>query len=85
MNSIEEKKVIVEKWLGKNGFSNIKFTDNNYFVKADGRDQKMFITIKDNFDLDKDELKKFATKNYRQAWIADVKNENEESIDWEYI
>lgn len=85
MNSIEEKKVVVEKWLDKNGFANIKFTDNNYFVKADSRAHKMFIAIKDDFDLDKEELKKFATKNYRRAWIADVKDENTASIDWELI
>lgn len=88
--SISEKKSIVEEWLNKNGFFNIHSTENNYFIKAEGegRASRMFIIIKDDFEIKEQELKEFAIRNNRQAWIAEVKTEEENelrSINWEVL
>ena len=84
MNDIENKKVIVEKWLDKNGFYNIEITQNKHFLKAESKSSRMFITIEDNFHIDVNRIKQFASLNNRQAWIAKVKP-SEESIDWEIL
>ncbi|KIX21261.1 hypothetical protein SY27_10975 [Flavobacterium sp. 316] len=85
---IKSKSSIVEKWLDENGFYNIKTTDNNYFVKADGKDSKMFIAIADNFELDTERIKQFALNNLREAWVARINDDvekKENNIEWEMI
>jgi hypothetical protein len=84
MSDIENKQVIVEKWLDENGFFNIEITENKHFVIADGKSSRMFITIEDNFHIDVNRIKQFAFTNNRQAWIAKVRP-SEKSIDWEIL
>ena len=82
--SIEIKNRIVKDWLQKNGFYNIQETSNYYFIKADSINLRMIIIVRDEFELNIEEVKKFASFNNRQAWAANVKEE-EPAIEWEIL
>nr|WP_315424776.1 hypothetical protein [uncultured Pedobacter sp.] len=82
--SIEVKNKIVKKWLVNNGFYNIQETSNHYFIRADSINVRMLVIVHDKFELNVEEVKKFASSNNRQAWVAKVEEEDHR-IKWEII
>lgn len=68
-----------KSWLKENGFSNIETTPNNRFIKANGRDNKILVIIKDGeFPSENNsDIYRFAYKNNRKVWVLDVIGDQE--------
>lgn len=80
MDDIIKKNGMIKKWLGEHHFFNIIDSSDRYFIKADGYKNRMVIAIKGEHEINKQEILEFAARNHRQAWIADIKNDEE--IEW---
>lgn len=83
MDDIIKKNSIVQKWLGEHHFFNITNSSDSYFIKADGYRSRMVIAIKGEHHINSNEILEFAARNHRQAWIADITND--EDIEWQTL
>lgn len=83
MENIKEKNAIVNKWLGDHRFYNIQNSSDSYFIKADGNSTRMVIAIRGEKEINSQEIIEFAARNHRQAWVADIKEDN--NIEWEVL
>ncbi|MCR5861154.1 hypothetical protein LRS05_02890 [Flavobacterium sp. J372] len=82
MEDIVEKNRIVQEWLGEHHFFNIKNSSDNCFIRADGYKNRMVIAIRGDYEINEKEILEFAARNHRQAWIANI---NDEEIEWETL
>lgn len=72
-------KELIEKWCEKNGYSDIVFTENNRFCKANSRNTNLLILLKespeDDYFKDDKYIYEFAYKNRRrQIWYVELKD-----------
>lgn len=75
---------IVARWLSINGYQDIESTSNGYFIKANGRNSRILVVVKDDgITVDNDILMIFGYKNRRRIWIANVIDK--ETINWEIL